>query len=158
MARRRSEAKDGGGRSRMNNEVWDRIAARRSADDAISSDTVTFGPGLLTDVELRLCGDVKGTRVIDIGCVACENAIACARNGAHVIALDTSRGQLTLARKRAAAAEVRVEYHDSDAADIAFLRADSIDLALAIGILGEVDDVDRLLRQVHRVLRPGAAF
>jgi SAM-dependent methyltransferase len=141
-----------------NQEIWDRIAARRSAGDAIASDTVTFGPGLPTDVELRLCGDVKGKRVLDIGCGAGENAIACARNGAHVIALDTSRGQLTLARKLAAAAEVRVEFHDSDAADLAFLRADSIDLALAIGILGEVDDVDRLLRQVHRVLRPGAAF
>ena len=46
----------------------------------------------------------------------------------------------------------------SDAADLAFLRADSIDVALAAGLLGEVEDIDRLFRQVHRVLRPGAPF
>jgi SAM-dependent methyltransferase len=46
----------------------------------------------------------------------------------------------------------------SEAADLAFLRADSIDLAFSAGLLAEVEDVDRLFRQVHRVLRPGAAF
>jgi SAM-dependent methyltransferase len=53
---------------------------------------------------------------------------------------------------------VRVEWHESDAADLAFLRADSIDLAFSAGMLSELEDVDRLFRQVHRVLRPGAPF
>ncbi|HYL52255.1 MAG TPA: methyltransferase domain-containing protein, partial [Acidimicrobiia bacterium] len=52
----------------------------------------------------------------------------------------------------------RVEWHEGDAADLAFLRADSIDVAFAACVLGEVEDVDRLFRQVHRVLRPGAPF
>jgi SAM-dependent methyltransferase len=65
---------------------------------------------------------------------------------------------LATARKLATATEVRVEWHRCDAADLAFLRADSIDLALAAGVVGEVEDLDRLLRQVHRVLRPGAPF
>src|SRR5215471_9970022 len=142
----------------MNNEVWDRIAARRSAGDAIASGAITYGPDLPTDADLRLCGDVSGRRVLDLGSGAGENAIAFAMSGAHVIALDTSKAQLSLARKLAEVAEVRVELHESDVCDLAFLRADSIDLAFAAGVLGEVDDIDRLLRQVHRVLRPGAAF
>jgi SAM-dependent methyltransferase len=141
-----------------NQEVWDRIAARRSAGDAIASGAVTYGPDLPTDNDFRLCGDVKGKRVLDLGSGAGENAIAFATSGAHVIALDTSKAQLSLARKLAEVAEVRVEFHESDVCDLAFLRADSIDLAFAAGVLGEVDDLDRLLRQVHRVLRPGAAF
>jgi SAM-dependent methyltransferase len=142
----------------VNTEIWDRIAARRSAGDAITSATISYGPDLPSEAEIRLIGDVSAKRVLDLGCGSGENAIVCARNGAHVIALDASKGQLALARKLTDAAEVRVEFHASDAADLAFLRADSIDLALAIGVLGEVEDLDRLLRQVHRVLRPGAAF
>jgi SAM-dependent methyltransferase len=141
-----------------NTEVWDRIAARRSAGDAIASETVTYGADLPTESELRLCGEVKGKRILDLGCGAGENAIAFAQRGAHVIALDASKGQLALARKLADAAEVRVEWHESDASDLAFLRADSIDLAFASGLLDEIEDVDRLFRQVHRVLRPGAPF
>jgi SAM-dependent methyltransferase len=142
----------------MNTEVWDRIAARRSAGDVAVATAVTFAPDLASDDELRLCGEVKGRRVLDLGCGAGENAIVLAGRGAHVIALDTSKAQLALARKLADAAEVRVEWHESDVCDLAFLRADSIDLALATGVLGEVEDLDRLFRQVHRVLRPNASF
>ena len=141
-----------------NTEAWDRVAARRSAGDSIASDTVQYGAGLPTDDDLRLIGEVKGKRVLDLGCGSGENAIALSRQGAHVIAIDASKAQLALARKLADVAEVRVEWHESDVADLAFLRADSIDMALAIGVLGEVDDLDRCFRQVHRVLRPGAPF
>jgi SAM-dependent methyltransferase len=139
-----------------NSTAWDNIAARRGA--ASDTDIVSYGADLPTEADLRLGGDVRGKRVLDLGCGAGENAIALANQGAHVIAVDASAGQLQLARKLADAAEVRVEWHHSDAADLAFLRADSIDLALAVGLLGEIDDIDRLLRQVQRVLRPGGAF
>jgi SAM-dependent methyltransferase len=139
-----------------NSGAWDNIAARRGG--AADTDIVSYGVDLPTEVDLRLCGDVHGKRVLDLGCGAGENAIAFAQQGAHVIAVDASPGQLQLAQKLAEAAETRVEWHESDAADLAFLRADSIDLAFAAGLLGEVDDIDRLLRQVQRVLRPSTAF
>ena len=51
-----------------------------------------YGAELPTEADLRLCGDVRGKRVLDLGCGAGENAIALARQGAHVIALDASVG------------------------------------------------------------------
>jgi SAM-dependent methyltransferase len=140
-----------------NTEVWDRIAARRGVTSD-ANDRVRYGPGVPTESELRLCGNVNGKRVLDLGCGSGENAIVFTKQGAHVIALDRSVAQLSLARKLADAAEVRVEWHEGDAADLAFLRADSIDLAFAAGVVSEIDDADRLFRQVHRVLRPGAPF
>lgn len=146
----------------MNAEVWERIAGRGPADaEALAgavTDTVVYAPGGPLEADLRLCGDVEGKRVLDLGSGSGTNAIALARQGAHVIALDSSAAQLAQARKLAATTDVRVEWHECDASDLAFLRADSIDLVLAAGLLGEVDDLDRLLRQVHRVLRPGAPF
>jgi SAM-dependent methyltransferase len=140
----------------VNTEAWDRIAARRGA--ARADGVVRYAPGVADEREFRLCGDVDGKRVLDVGCGSGENAIAFARAGAHVIGVDRSVAQLHLGRKAADEAEVRVEWHESDAADLAFLRADSIDLAFAAGVLGEIEDTDRVFRQVHRVLRPGAAL
>ena len=111
-----------------------------------------------TERELRLLGDVRGKRVLDLGCGSGHASIAFARQGAHAIALDASARQLARGRKLAEAEEVRVEWHRSDLADLAFLRADSIDLAFSAHALAEVEDLDRVFRQVHRVLRPGAAF
>jgi SAM-dependent methyltransferase len=139
-----------------NTEAWDRAAARRG--EAHATGTIRFGADLPTEADLRLCGTLKGRRVLDVGCGAGENAVAMARQGAHVIAIDASSAQLALARKLAAEAEAKVEWHEGDAADLAFLRADSIDLALAAGVVHEVEDLDRLLRQVHRVLRAGSPF
>jgi SAM-dependent methyltransferase len=126
--------------------------------DIRTADVVHFGPDLPTEAELKLCGDVRGKRVLDLGCGGGENAVTFARQGAHVIAVDHSADALARGRALAETHEVRVEWHESDVADLAFLRADSIDLTLAAGLLAEVDDVDRLLRQVHRVLRAGAPF
>ena len=47
----------------------------------------------------------------------------------------------------------KVELHDSDLADIAFVRADSIDLTFSSYAFDTVDDLNRVFRQVHRVLR-----
>jgi SAM-dependent methyltransferase len=140
----------------VNTEAWDALAARRGEARPIGA--IQYGEDLPDEAELRLCGDVRQKRVLELGCGAGENAVAFARQGAHTIALDTSHGQLSLARNLAEAEDVRVEWHESDAADLAFLRADSIDLAFSAGLMSEIEDIDRLFRQVHRVLRPGMPF
>src|SRR5262249_32842508 len=45
-----------------------------------------------------------------------------------------------------------------DLADLAFLRAESIDAAFSSYAVAEVDDAARLFRQVQRVLKPNAPF
>ena len=122
------------------------------------TDTVSYGPEMPSERELRLLGDVKGKRILDLGCGTGQAAIALAKQGAHAIALDASQPQLDRARRLAQTEEVRVEWHHSDLADLAFLRADSVDLAFSAHALGEVEDLDRVLRQVHRVLKLGGVF
>ena len=41
---------------------------------------------------------------------------------------------------------------------LAFLRADSMDLAFSAFAIAEVDDIARVFRQVQRVLKPNAPF
>jgi ubiquinone/menaquinone biosynthesis C-methylase UbiE len=139
-----------------NTESWDRVATR--AVDDPQTDTVLYGPDGPTEEELRLIGDMKGKRVADLGCGTGQAAIALARQGATVIAVDDSLRMLDRARSLAERLEIRVEWHHSDISDLAFLRADSIDAVLSIYALSEVGDLSRFLRQVHRVLKARSAF
>jgi len=139
-----------------NTDAWDRLAGVPGTAPRL--DAVGYGPEMPSERELRLLGDVNGKRVLDLGCGAGQASIALARQGAHAIALDASAAQLARARRLAEAEEVRVEWHRGDLADLAFLRADSIDLVFSSHAIAEVEDLDRVLRQVHRVLRLGAAF
>jgi SAM-dependent methyltransferase len=111
-----------------------------------------------TDAMLRLLGSVKGKRVLELGCGTGEAAIAFAQEGATVIAIDGSEERISAARAAAETAEVRLELRAGDLADLAFLRADSMDSAYSDGALAQIPDLGRLFRQVHRVLRHGAGF
>ncbi len=123
-------------------------------DDA-DPGVVRYGPDTATEAELRLLGNVAGKRVLDLGCGAGQAALAFARQGAHAIGLDPSPDALTAAKRRAERAGVRIELHQGDLADLAFMRADSVDLVFSAWAFGGVADLVRVFRQVHRVLKEG---
>jgi len=118
----------------------------------MAADVARYGPDIPTEAEFKLCGNLEGKRVLELG-TAAQAAVAFAKQGAHVVAVDTSSERLAGLRQRADAEEVKVELHESDLADIAFVRADGIDLAFSSYAFDEVDDLNRVFRQVHRVLR-----
>ena len=95
-------------------------------------DHVEFGPSLGADVDRRLIGDARGKRVLDLGCGAGHTAVGLAARGARVIATDADPGQLFAARALAQNESVTVEFHEAGPAELAFVRADQIDIAVSV--------------------------
>lgn len=120
------------------------------------TDSVTYGPDIPGEADLRLLGDLRGKRVLELGCGSAAASIAFARAGARPIGVDSSAERLAEARRLAAEAEVKVELRQGDLADLAFLRADTVDTAFSAWSFQHVEDLGRVLRQVHRVLKVGA--
>ena len=120
--------------------------------------TISYGSQVPNDAELRLCGDVNGKRVIELGVSRPSNAVAMARAGAKAIAVDTDTERLAAVRHEADEAEVHVQCLRTGLADLGEVGSASADLVLSVQSLNRVDDLSRLLRQVHRVLRPSASF
>ena len=124
---------------------------------------IWYGANVADEAELRLCGDVAGKRVIELGVASSHaaplpNSVVMAVAGAKAIAIDPSPQAIAAVRAAAERAEVRVECHVGDLADLGFATSASVDLVIASQSLAAVDDLPRLLRQVHRVLKPGAPF
>lgn len=113
----------------------------------------------MSDFQLgRLLGEVRGKRIIELGCGDGTRAVRLAQGGASVIAIDPSADAVAATRRRAEDSDVRVEVHTGDFADLAFLRGDSVDVAFAEASLAGLRDLGRVFRQVQRVLRAGAWF
>lgn len=108
------------------------------------------------DEAVRLLGNLAGKRVLELGCSDAETAIALAQQGAHVIAVAATAEGHEQARVAVERAEAKVELHLGDVADLAFIRADTVDAAYADQALRRVDDIDRVFRQAHRVLKTGS--
>ena len=107
----------------------------------------------MTEDELRLLGSVAGKRVLQLGCEDPGPAVALATAGARVIAVVPGPTEQDRTRDALERAEVRIELHAGDIADLAFIRADTVDAAFVDMPLRRVPDLDRVFRQVHRVLR-----
>jgi SAM-dependent methyltransferase len=137
-----------------NVEAWDRAAVRYQEEVELPVDEVSYGPGLPTEGELRLLGGLAGKRVLELGCGGGQAAVALTRQGAKVIAVDGSDEQVTLARRLSEREGVRVEWHVGDLSDLAFVPAESVDIVFSTNTLDYVEDLARVLRGVHRVLRP----
>jgi len=117
---------------------------------------INYGPGTPGDDELRLCGEVgDGRRAIELGISPWFNSVAFARAGAKSIAIDTDVERIAETRRRATAAEVQVQCLETDLADLGDVASASCEVVLAANTIDRVDDLGRLLRQVHRILKPG---
>jgi len=138
--------------------AWDRAAAAYLAGAQLPTDVAHYGPDIGTEDDFRLLGDVKGKRVLELGCGGAQNSIAFAKQGAIAIGVDLSAEMLAHARRLCDQEQVRVELRQADMADLAFVRAESVDLVFSANAFGFVDDLNRVFRQVHRVLRTGAAL
>jgi len=125
---------------------------------AISTDIVSYGPDVGTEEDFRLLGDLKGKRVLELGCGTAQRCIAFARQGATAIGVDFSAELIGAAKRLCEREGVRVELRQSDLADLAFLRADSVDLVFSAYALSYGRDVERVFRQAHRVLKVGASL
>ena len=114
---------------------------------------LAYGPFVADERELRLLGNVAGRRVLVLGCGDGGPAVALAAVGARVIAVDPSAEAVAVTRRAAALRHAAVDVQARDLAELAFVRAESIDVAVSVGALAAVADLLRVFRQVHRVLR-----
>ena len=136
--------------------AWKRLPSGEAGRILVPVESVQYGPDLGTERELRLLGHLGGKRVLELGCGAGQSLVVMAEQGAHAIGLDPVAGQLAAARRLAEQEGVKIELHQGDLADLAFMRGDSIDLVFSAYSLAFEDDLNRVFRQVHRVLKEGA--
>lgn len=139
-----------------NASAWDVYSATYQAETRLPTDVAHYGPDIPTEADLRLLGEVKGKRVVELGCGGGQASIALARQGAIPTGVDFSEAQIDFARRLAETEGVKVEFRVGDLADLAFLRSDSVDVVFSADAFGYVEDLGRVFRQVHRVLKVGA--
>ncbi|HEX7168813.1 MAG TPA: class I SAM-dependent methyltransferase [Acidimicrobiales bacterium] len=139
-----------------NAAAWDRHSSGYQAGAQLPTDVAVYGPDIPTEADLRLLGNLSGKRVLELGCGGAQCSIAFAKQGAIAIGVDYSGEQLAYARRLCDREGVRVELHHGDLADLAFVRGESIDLVFSAFAFGYVEDLNRVFRQVHRVLKQNA--
>jgi len=145
---------------RANRRWWDADADAYQVEHGDSLGEVDFVwcPERLREEQAGLLGEVRGRRVLEVGCGAAMCARWLRTRGAEVVGLDLSAGMLRHATQAAVRTAVAVPLVQADAQWLPFADA-SFDLACsAFGAVPFVADSAAVMGEVARVLRPGGRW
>jgi SAM-dependent methyltransferase len=106
---------------------------------------------------LELAGPLEGLDALDVGCGDGAYALAAARAGARVAALDPSAAAVDAARGRANAEGLAIDLKVGDARALPF-PAQRFDVVFAVTVLCFVDEPAQAVAEMARVLRPGGVL
>lgn len=104
-----------------------------------------------------IVGTWRGRRVLDLGCAGGFMAEAMAARGASVTGIDPAVDALGAARARAGATASGVDYVAGIGEQLPFADA-AFDIVVSVDVLEHVRDLDAVIADVRRVLRPGGLF
>ena len=115
-------------------------------------------PEGLDEATAGLLGDVRGRKVLEVGCGSAPCGRWLKSQGAEVACLDVSAGMLAIARRRAQSTGVAVPLVQADACHVPVADA-SIEIACsAFGAVPFVAEPAELMAEVARVLKPGGTW
>lgn len=140
--------------------AWNRASTIYQRNQQLSTKQVHYGPWSPTEDELHLLGDLRGKRVLDLGCGGGQSSIAMVRQGATVIGVDFSETQLRYAQQLVGqqlspALAQQLRFVHSDAEHLSEIASATIDLVLSVNTLQYVGDVASALHECGRVLCGG---
>jgi ubiquinone/menaquinone biosynthesis C-methylase UbiE len=102
----------------------------------------------------ELVGNVRGCRVLDVGCGDGEFAVELAECGASASGIDASTVMIDAAKTRATQHNAAVDFQVAMADKLPF-PAEHFDIVTANTIFCLIEDAAPVFREIARVLRPG---
>ena len=99
----------------------------------------------------------RGAQVLDLGCGGGFMAEALAQRGAGVTGVDPAEKAIAAAIAHARAQGLSIRYITAGGEHLPIADA-SMDAVVCVDVLEHVDDIDQVLNEIHRVLKPGGLF
>ena len=136
---------------------WESASANYQRESNIPID-IHYGPGSPNEKELNLIGNVKGKRVLEIGCGGAQCSIAFAKQGAKVTGIDISEEQLKFAKALSEKNKVKIKFYQGDIKRLPQINSRSQDIVFSAFALQYVDDLLSCFKEVYRVLKKKGLF
>ena len=110
---------------------------------------------LLTPIRLKYISDnlnLKGSKILDLGCgggLLCE---AMTNSGADVIGIDASLKTIEIAKKHAKEQNFKIEYINTDIES--YDNKEKFDAVVCFELIEHVPDPNELIKQIRRLIKP----
>lgn len=107
---------------------------------------------MLDNIDRKLFPFRKGSHMLDIGSAKGDNSLVLKESGCKVSALEIDPNLVEIFKQRPEAKDIDIRL--ADARDMPF-KDNSFDGAILIEVIEHVPGTEKLLSEIHRVLKPG---
>lgn len=136
--------------------IYNKVADRWWSDDIRWVRTLkNLVPGRLAWFDRHI--DWQGNAVLDLGCAGGFMAEALAQRGAEVTGIDPATEAIDAARAHAREGGLRIGY-DVGVGEALPYDSASFDAVVCVDVLEHASDLNKVLSEVARTLRPGGMF
>ena len=140
-------------------EKWWNEAAPWFQDWAkLSTKSADYGPYAPRENQLKLLGNVKGKKILEIGCGGAQCSISFAKQGAICTGIDITQAQLDYGGKLAEKEKVKVKLIRRDIQTLKGIKSNSYDIVFSAFALMYIPDLTKCFKEVRRVLKKGGIF
>jgi SAM-dependent methyltransferase len=140
---------------KVNKQSWDEAAERFYGRNPLPE----YGPLAPTEDELKLFGDVRNLKMLEIGCGSGHSLKYLDQRGAGELwGLDLSTTQIAAAKALLQNAASPVKLFESPMENNPGLPDDYFDIVFSIYALGWTTNLEKTLTNVHQYLKPGGLF
>ncbi len=98
---------------------------------------------------------MRGKKILDIGCGKGGVAIACGLKGAIVYGFDTDRNEISIAKKRIETSGINDVFVFISNAEKMPFQDNYFDLVTVTGVLEHVNNLEKVIKEIIRVVKPG---
>ena len=136
---------------------WEASSESYQKESKIPVD-IHYGPGAPNEKALKLLGNLKGKKVLEIGCGGAQCGIAMAKKGAKVIGMDISKEQLKFAKNLAEKNKVNIKFYRGDIINLKKIKSNSQDIIFTAWALHYIGNLKKCFKEVKRVLKKNGIF
>lgn len=134
--------------------AWNANSRSYQSLHEMPTESAHYGPWAPPENELRLLGDVRGSRILEIGCGGGQCCIAFARQGATVAGVDLSDDQIAFAKNLAAKEGANASFYQGDAVELSGFEEGDWDVIFSTYSFQYIEEMEACLAACARVLTP----
>jgi len=132
--------------------AWNRFS--KEYDKAVGDKGNVYHSIYTVPVLLKLLGNLKGKKVLDLACGQGYFSELMEKMGAKVVGVDYSSELIKIASNRG----LKTKFHVGSSSDMKFLKNKSFDIVLCNFALHDIKDLPGTMKEVSRVLKKGGKF
>jgi len=137
---------------------WNEASRCYQEDNKMPQKSAHYGPYAPDENELKLLGNVRDKKILEIGCGGGQCSIAFAKEMAKCTGIDISEEQLKFARELAKKNKVSVKFIKGDIQTLKGIKSNDFDIVFSAWALQYVPDLTKCFKEVYRVLKKKGIF